>query len=71
MLTYRDRIESRRQLFEEAEKIKGYVEEILSSLYPLYDFCDVLKGESYLVNVGKCETTYDILRFFYRETVKK
>lgn len=71
VLTYRDRIESRRQLFEEAEKIKGYVEDILSSLYPLYDFCDVLKGESYLVNVGKCETTYDILRFFYRETVKK
>ena len=71
VLTYRERIESRRQLFEEAEKIKGYVEDILSSLYPLYDFCDVLKGESYLVNVGKCETTYDILRFFYRETVKK
>lgn len=70
-LTYADRIEAREQLKDEIEKVKKYVDEIGSSLYPLYDFADVLKGENYLVGIGKCETTYDILRFFYRETVKK
>lgn len=70
-LTYADRIEAREELKKEIEKIRKYVEEIGSSLYPLYDFADVLKGENYIAEIGKCQTTYDILRFFYRQTVKK
>ena len=70
-LTYADRIEAREELKKEIEKIRKYVEEIGSSLCPLYDFADVLKGENYIAEIGKCQTTYDILRFFYRQTVKK
>ena len=70
-LTYPDRIERREQLKEEIQKISKCVREISEKLIPLYDFADVLRGENYLVAIGKCETTYDIARFFYRETVKK
>ena len=70
-LTYAERIEKREQLKEEIQKISESVKEIEGGFLPLYDFADVLRGENYIVAVGKCETTYDILRFFYRETVKK
>jgi DNA helicase IV len=35
------------------------------------EFTDVLRGDSYLVAIGKCENVHDVLRFFYHETVKK
>lgn len=70
-LTYSDRIERREQLKKEIVKVSQSVKDIADAFVPLYDFADVLRGENYLVAVGKCETTYDILRFFYRETVKK
>lgn len=70
-LTYSDRIERREQLKKEIIAITQCVKDIADGFYPLYDFADVLRGENYFVAVGKCETTYDILRFFYRETVKK
>ncbi|MDE7439958.1 MAG: UvrD-helicase domain-containing protein [Clostridia bacterium] len=70
-LTYSDRIEKREQLKREIIKITQTVKDIADEFIPLYDFADVLRGENYLVAIGKCETTYDILRFFYRETVKK
>lgn len=69
--TYADRIERRRQLKDEIVKIRKTVTEIGENFTALYDFTDVLRGESYLVAVGKCENVYDLLRFFYRETVKK
>ena len=70
-LTYPDRIERREELKGEINKISESVNQISEKLIPLYDFADVLRGENYLVAVGKCESTHDILRFFYRETVKK
>ena len=70
-LTYSEGIERREQLKREIEKISETVREIESGFVPLCDFADVLRGESYLVAIGKCESTHDILRFFYRETVKK
>ena len=70
-LTYSERIEKREQLKAEIGKISDCVREIEGGFLPLYDFADVLRGENYIVAVGKCESTYDILRFFYRETVKK
>ena len=70
-LTYAERIERREQLKEEIRKISETVKEISESFIPLYDFADVLRGENYIVAIGKCESTYDIARFFYRETVKK
>ena len=70
-LTYGERIEKREQLKKEIIKISQTVKEISEGFVSFYDFADVLRGESYIVAIGKCETTYDILRFFYRETVKK
>ena len=70
-LTYADRIDKRLQLKDEAEKTQKKIESILSDFAPLHDFADVIRGESDLVAIGKCETTYQLLRYFYRETVKK
>ena len=70
-LTYAERIEKREQLKLEIQKTVENVRAIADGFVPLYDFADVLRGENYIVAIGKCETTYDILRFFYRETVKK
>ena len=69
-LTYADRIERREQLKKEITASINRIQRILNSFIPLYDFADVIRGEGYLVSIGKCESTYDILRFFYRETVK-
>ena len=69
--TYAERIEKREQVKRETERLAQSVREIEDAFLPLYDFVEVLRGESYLVAVGKCESTCDILRFFYKETVKK
>lgn len=69
--TYADRIAKREGTLKEVEKTVSKVESILGNFSCLYDFADVIRGEDYLTAVGKCESTYDILRFFYRETVKK
>ncbi|MDE7181934.1 MAG: UvrD-helicase domain-containing protein [Clostridia bacterium] len=70
-LTYADRIEKREQLKAEISAAAERVKRIAEDFYPLYDFAEVVRGERDFVAIGKCETTYDIARFFYRETVKK
>ena len=70
-LTYADRIEKREQLKKEVFATAERIERISEKFAPLYDFAEVIRGERDLVAIGKCETTFDILRFFYRETVKK
>lgn len=70
-LTYADRIQKREQLKKEIESISARVERIANAFVPLYDFADVLRGDGYYVNIGKCENTFDVVRFFYRETVRK
>ena len=70
-LTYADRIEKREQLKKEIFATVERIERIAEKFLPLYDFADVIRGERDLVAIGKCETTFDILRYFYRETIKK
>lgn len=70
-LTYAERIGKREQLKNEIFSTSERIKRILHGFSSVCDFADVLRGESYLVSIGKCESTYDILRFFYRETVKK
>ncbi len=70
-LTYASGIEKREQLLKEIEAVICRVERILNGFSCVYDFADVLRGESYLTAIGKCESVLDILRFFYKETVKK
>ena len=71
VLTYSVGIEKREKLLEEIDKTSAQVQAILDDFSTVYDFVDVLRGETYLVAIGKCENTQDILRFFNREILKK
>ncbi|MBD5584763.1 MAG: UvrD-helicase domain-containing protein [Clostridia bacterium] len=71
VLTYSQGIEKREELKREIGTILNCVKNIESNFFTLHDFADVIRGESYLVAIGKCESVKDILRFFYKETVKK
>lgn len=71
VLTYAAGIEKREQLKKEIEAAICCVESILNAFSSLYDFADVLRGDSNLTAIGKCQNNADVLRFFYRETVKK
>ena len=68
--TYPDRIAKRGELKKEIEATISRVESILSQFAAVFDFAEVAKGEGYLVRIGKCEDTVDLIRFFYREIVK-
>ncbi len=68
--TYPDRIEKREQTKKEIEKTIAQVEEISSAFDITCDFAEVVRGEKYLVKVGKCENTVELARLFYREIVK-
>lgn len=69
-LTYKDRIEKREQLKDEIEVNINRIKKIANLFLPLYDFADVIRGEGDLVAIGKCENTYDAVRFLYKRTVK-
>lgn len=71
VLTYADGIEKREQLISEIDTAISRVEAISNAFLKLYDFADVIRGESYLVSIGKCESTLDILRFFNKEIIRK
>lgn len=71
VLTYLVQIEKREELKKEIGAVICAVERILNAFSTLYDFADVLRTENYLVALGKCENTVDVLRFFYKETLKK
>ncbi len=71
VLTYSDGIDKREQLIGEIDTAICRVEAISGAFLKLYDFAGVLRGESYLVAIGKCEGTLDILRFFNKEIIKK
>ena len=68
--TYPDRIEKREQTKKEIEKVTRQLEKISSAFDITCDFAEVVRGEKYLVKIGKCENTVELARFFYREIVK-
>lgn len=69
--TYAEGVAKREQLLIEIDAAESRVREIEADFAPLADFADVARGHGYLVAIGKCENDFDILRFFYRETVRK
>lgn len=71
VLTYPDRIEKREQLKKETEDAIRAVQSIADGFLPVYDFADVVRADGFLSGIGKCENVYGVVRFFYRETVKK
>ncbi len=68
--TYADRIEKRGEIKKEAAKTIKYVEEISSYMDCICDFAAVVRGEKYLVKIGKCNGGVELARFFYREIVR-
>ncbi len=68
---YADRIERREALLQETERIKNAVCEIEESTTAFCEFYQYLFGEKSFSALGGGENFVDIVRYFYRETVKK
>ncbi len=68
---YADRIARRKELMEEARKIAQKVRFIGESTTAFAEFYLYLRGEKNFVQIGGCEDFVDVIRYFYRETVKK
>ena len=68
---YADRIARRKELLEEVEKVKQKVLEIGEANIAFAEFYAFLRGEKNFSDVGGGESFVDIVRYFYRETVKK
>ncbi len=68
---YADRIERREALLQETERIKNAVCEIEEDTTAFCEFYQYLFGEKSFSALGGGENFVDIVRYFYRETVKK
>lgn len=68
---YADRIERRKQILEEIDKIFDKVTVIGESNTAFYEFYTYLRGEKTFSEIGGGSGFVDIVRYFYRETVKK
>ncbi len=71
ILTYADRIARRGELKAEIEKIISVVADMGRGRVLLEEFFSVLRATNYCVQAGRCESTVDLARWLYRETVKK
>ncbi len=67
--TYPDRIAKREETLKEIDAISKSVTKISSLFDVTCDFAQVVRGESYLVKIGKCENTVQLARFFFKKTV--
>lgn len=71
ILKYADVIESRKNLQGEVLRTIEQIETIRLAFASTHELCDIINADSYIATIGKCESTYDVLRFFYKETVRK
>ncbi len=68
---YADRITRREELIEETIKIKEKVRSIGEKNTAFSEFYSYLRGERNFVEIGGSESFVDLIRYFYKETVKK
>lgn len=68
---YADRIERRKEILQEIEKVKNKVALIHENNMAFSEFYEYLCGEKTFSQVGRGADFVDIIRYFYRETVKK
>lgn len=68
---YADRIARRKEILEEIDKIAEKVDCIEERSTAFSEFYVYLRGEKNFIEMGKGEDFVDIIRYFYRETVKK
>lgn len=69
--TYAERIDKREKLLKETERILEKVSQIGENSTAFSEFYHYLRGEKNFSSVGDSDDFVDIVRFFYRETVKK
>lgn len=70
VLVYADRIDKREALKKEIDAAICLVEAISYGFSATADLYTIIRGESYFVKTGRCETMVDLARFFYREIIK-
>ena len=68
---YPRRLEAKESLLGEVKTIRLRVQKIGEKNAAFAEFYSFLRGESYFAALGKGENFTDIMRYFYRETVKK
>ncbi len=68
---YADRIARRKEILAEIEKTKAKVRVISESNVAFSEFYAYLRGEKNFVKIGGGDGLIDVVRYFYRETVKK
>lgn len=68
---YADRIARRKEILEEIEKVQEKVEIIGASNVAFAEFYLYLRGEKNFIEIGGSADFVDVVRYFYRETVKK
>ncbi|MBQ2740122.1 MAG: AAA family ATPase [Clostridia bacterium] len=68
---YADRIERREALLQETERIKNAVREIEDCTTAFCEFYQYLFGEKSFSALGGGESFVDVVRYFYRQTVKR
>ncbi|MBE5746766.1 MAG: hypothetical protein E7352_01125 [Clostridiales bacterium] len=68
---YADRIARRTEILEEIEKVRQRVQTIGDGNTAFAEFYGYLRGEKTFSEIGTGDNFVDIIRYFYRETVKK
>ncbi len=67
---YADRIRAREALIEESTAVEEDVRRIGEHCGAFFEFFRVLQGEKDLVEIGKCSDNLELVRYFYRKTIK-
>ncbi len=68
---YADRIARRLEIVEEIDKIKAKVDVIGDNSTAFFEFYLYLRGEKNFIEIGSSESPVDLVRYFYKQTVKK
>ncbi len=71
ILTYADRIARRKEIVEEIGKIEEKVRLIGEKNVAFSEFYRYLRGEKEFTKIGNSDDFVDVVRYFYRQTVKK
>ncbi len=69
--TYADRIARREELVKEVERVSDKVRAIGENVTAFSEFYLYLRGEKEFCEIGSGNDFVDVVRYFYRETVKK
>jgi DNA helicase IV len=69
--TYADRIARREEIVKEIDSVTQKVKTVADNSFALSDFYSYLRGEKEFCQIGEGNGFIDLVRYFYKETVKK